>query len=193
MEDFLAAWDCHEPERLQSLMTHVYTALRQLRDGDKKWRSMEFLRCVAVLLERIRNGRDEAEFPLAIHADGYGSMLTSLITCPLCLDGPGIRKNTGGGFFVRWNEPCRVQTANLCFEVELVLSGLRLTGQSTQSQIGVDIEQLSTELILTAESTGLPACPRCGRFTSCLFGPEKPYHLKGRCRWCLDLEGASIS
>ena len=193
MEDFLAAWDCHDPERLQSLITHVYTALRQLRDGDKKWRSMEFLRCAAVLLERIRNGREETEFPLAIHADGYVSSLTCLITCPLCLDGPGIRRDTRGGFFVRWNEPCKVQTANLCFEAALVMSGLLLKGLPTQPQEGIDIEQLSAELILTAESTGLPPCPRCGRFTSCLYGPETPFHLKGRCRWCLDADGPAIS
>jgi hypothetical protein len=84
MEDFLAAWDCHDPERLQSLMTHVYTALRQLRDGDKKWRSMEFLRCVAVLLERIRDGREETKFPLAIHAAGTQSIPLIHVSLTAC-------------------------------------------------------------------------------------------------------------
>ena len=166
--------------------------LRQLRDGDKKWRSMEFLRCVAVLLERIGNGREKTEFPLAIHADGYVSSLTCLITCPLCLDGPGIRKDKEGDF--SFAERAMQSPAPICvFEAALVMSGLLLKGQPARLQEGIDIEQLSTELILTAESTGLSACPRCGRFTSCLYGPEQPYHLKGRCRWCLDADGPAIS
>ena len=191
MEDFLAAWDCHDPERLQSLMTHVFTAIRQVRHGKAKRPGKELQQCADVLLGLIRNRREETEFPLAIHADGYVSSLTCLITCPLCQQGPGIRRHTGGGYFVRWNEACYVQTANLCFEAALVLSGL--LGKDQLTPDGINLEDLRAELLRTAEATGLPPCPRFGRFTSCLYGPEKAYHLKGRCRWCLDADGPSIS
>ncbi len=193
MEEFLAAWDCHDPERLQSLMTYVFTAIRQVRHGQSKWLTKNFQRSADVLLERIRNGREEALFPAAIHADGYVSRLTCLIACPLCQHGPGISSHTGGGYFVRWNEACKVQTANLCFEAAVVVSGLRLKGQPAQTPDGIDLEGLRADLLRTAEATGLMRCPRCGRFTSCLYGPEKPYLLKGRCRWCLDAGGPAIS
>jgi hypothetical protein len=191
LEDFLTDWDCGEPERLERFLALIFTAIRQVRHGQSKWLTKNFQRSADVLLDVIRNGGDCTHFPAGIHADGYGSRLTCLISCPLCQDELPCQRPSG--FFVRWNEACKVQTANLCFEATLVISGLLLNGQPAQSSDGIDLEQLPTELSRTAEATGLPPCPGCGRFTSCLYGPEKPYHLKGRCRWCLDADGPAIS
>lgn len=186
LEHYLTDWDCGEAGRLDRFLVLIFTAIRQVRDGPSKWHGRYFQQTADGLLELIRNGREEAQFPAAIHAEGHSSLLDCLITCPLCMEGSGLRKDTGGGHFVRWNEACRVQTANLCFEAALVVSGLLLSDRPARSSEGVDLERIPAELLRTAEATGLMCCPQCGRFTSCLYGPEKPYELKGRCRWCLD-------
>lgn len=193
LEDFLTNLNRGELERLDRFLALIFTAIHQISHGESRWLRNGFQQCADVLLDLIRNGGEESLFPAAIHAAGYGSSLDCLIACPLCLEGPGIRKDTRGGFFVRWNEACKVQTANLCFEAALILSGLQGMDQPAQSPAGINLEQVRAELLRTAAATGLPCCPRCGRPTSCLYGPEKPYLLKGRCRWCLDSSGPAIS
>lgn len=191
LEDFLTDWDCQTPHRLESLIALVFTAVRQVRNGDSRWLDDFFKRCADDLLERIRNGRDEKLFPALIHEEGYSSQLLCLVTCPLCQQEPGNRRS--GGYFVRWNKACKVQTSNLCFEAALVVSGLLLAGHSSQTPEGIDLAETAAALMRTANATGLMRCPRCDRPTSCLYGPEKPYHLKGRCRWCLDAAGPARS
>jgi len=187
MDDFLASWDWRKQERLQDFISHVYTAIRQVRHGESRWRSKDFQRCADGLLERILNGREEAQFPATIHADGYGSTLNCLIACSLCQHGPGVRRPIA--YFVRWNEACKVQTSNLCFEAALVLSGLLGKDHPPHSPDGIDLEQVGAALVRTAVSIGLQACPRCGRFTTTLYGPVQQFPSQGRCRWCLDEEG----
>jgi hypothetical protein len=145
------------------------------------------------LIRTIFDGRRESAFEPTAYLSRTGpSELRCSTTCPICLQGPGPRK--ADNYFTTWDEACKVQTSNLYFETSLILRGLL---QDSSDWLSQDLSGYFTEiqaaLHRTGASTGLPACPGCGRFTTALFGATKENPERGRCRWGVDSESNSLS
>lgn len=189
LSEFLAQWNRSDSSRLQNLMVHVYVVTWEIRFGQARWLTKRFRTRADHLIRTIFDGKRESAFePSAYLSRIRADQLHCSTTCPVCQHGPGPR--TADNFFTTWNEACKVQASNLYFEVSLILSGLLATPSVWLSQ---DLFGYFTDIRLAIErvgaSAGLPPCPRCGRFTTALFGATKEHPELGRCRWCLDAEG----
>jgi hypothetical protein len=108
--------------------------------------------------------------------------------CPVCLHAPG--KRTKDNYFTTWPEACGVQGSNLYYEIGVILFGIcGMKPPWLTDNLRGDCEQVKSLCFRIGQSIGMPSCPQCGRFTTCLYGGERNNAEKGRCRWCLDASG----
>jgi hypothetical protein len=103
--------------------------------------------------------------------------------CPICGTAPGIRGK--GRYFGSWDSAKIVQIANILYETDIILwHVLKKLPNWATGDILSKLNEIRKGLQLAAESTELLKCPKCGRFTTCLYGEKDNF-----CRWCYDNKG----
>jgi tetratricopeptide (TPR) repeat protein len=190
MLDYLAAWNRAEPRRLESLFGHLLVATLELRSGafaSQKGFQAACDELVRVIQEGLRE-RVSIASPFLVASDSKRLLMHT--QCPVCDLPPG--KRTKDNYFTVLSEACGVQSSNLFYELGAITFGLCST---RPPWVPDDLRQLCDRvrpLVFRAgEAIGLPSCPQCGRFTSCVYGGSRSDPEKGMCRWCLDTTGAN--
>ena len=176
--------------RLNSLFSVLVAATRELKTSRAN-STKRFLAAADELIASLsqRVGTPQPGQPALLISAAEKTMVIQM-ECPICAKPAGLRRKDN--YFTIWSEACRVQSSNLFFETGVILMGL-----CSMSPVWLDPEgsqfcdTIRSKVFRVGEAIGLMSCPRCGRFTSCLFGGNKSDPEKGMCRWCLDSSGAN--
>ena len=185
---YLTEWQRAEYGRFESLLGHLGVCSQEIRNSNS--RGGKNFQTAADNLLRALSSRStnmpSPPMPLLI-ASGPKTLLMQT-DCPVCLKAPG--KRSKDNYFTVWTEACGVQTSNLFYEIGVVFVGFRFVKMQWLSN---DIQQFCDTvrplLFRVGEAIGMMSCPRCGRFTTCIYGGSRADPEKGMCRWCLDAGG----
>jgi hypothetical protein len=185
LREYLSEWAKSPSSRLRHLLELFSCSLSATMSGNSRWIDRRFgnsWTSVFLSLHVISQ-----YFPLnkvqGVEDIDYLSF-SFLQDCPVCGTSAGIRGK--GPYFTLWGDACKVQTANLLYETNLILWAIlrRLPDWASGRFLG-DLNLFRKRLLATCEATGLLECPQCGRFTTTLYGPGAPASDR-YCRWCAD-------
>ena len=185
---YLKRWQNVLKEEAENLLIVFTRILKNLKTSKLKWFTKRFIDSITreiELLESIieRTKLDDDENLIIRKND----KLMTLFDCPLCGLSKGERMQ--GNYFSEWQNACKVQVANVLYEVGIVVFAIArsLPQWASPEYLGVIGKILKANRI-SQESLGLMECHFCGRFTNALSGEgtkDNPY----RCRWCVDRAG----
>jgi hypothetical protein len=186
LRDYLAAWIDAPARRAASLLSLLAGAVSDIRDGHNRRMSKKFAKACDRILDAVEKIPDFQSIKLVSPLRSIDAgRFESVCACPVCLERPGTRAS--GKYFTVWPCACSVQSANLFYEIGLVLWAIlcRLPDWASGSTLDA-INSLRKELRQAGHDLGLLECPQCGRFTTCVYGKSE---REGFCRWCLDMGG----
>lgn len=190
MLEYLAKWNHADVGRLERLLFVLSEATKELKVS-KANSTKRFLAAaedlLAVLPEKTKSSPPGQPALLILAAE---KTMVIQMECPVCERPAGLRRKDN--YFSVWSEACRVQSSNLFLELGAILMGISRT---PPAWLGPEMNHLCTAISAktfeAGQAIGLPSCPRCGRFTSCIYGGSRSNPEKGTCRWCLDTSGAN--
>lgn len=186
LRDYLAVWSHVPAERVASLLSLLAGAVSEMRCGQNRRITKKFTKACDRILDVVGGIPDfQSIKPVSLLRSIDAEHFESVCECPVCLERPGPR--AVGKYFTVWPCACGVQSANLFYEIGLVLWAILCRLPDWASGRTLDgINTLRKELRQAGHDLGLIECPQCGRFTTCVYGKSKQ---EGFCRWCLDMGG----
>lgn len=190
MSDYLIEWQDSGTERLERMLSVLRIATEELKNNSVT-SPKQFLATADNLLTLLPHTKATLDVaPNSFLISVAPKTLVMQIECPVCQKPAGLRKKDR--YFTVWSEACRVQSSNLFYEAGTILLGLRSAkfpwlDDKTSSLC----DSIVPAVFRAGEAVGLMPCPRCGRFTSCLYGGSRSNPEQGMCRWCSDASGAT--
>jgi len=189
LRGYLLEWWGSPPERLGTTLTLVKAALGELATSRlwfNKKEKMVFLAAIGEARQAIEDlppGIPVEEMKNLTVIDGPGYVF--MVNCPVCGTLGGRR--SGDNYFSAWPEGCKVQTANLFYEMGLIIWAVQQgfpdwMNLDLLAKLGAVRRALRGPLLLM----NMNECPQCGRFTTMVFGETEE---TGACRWCYDAAG----
>lgn len=190
MLEYLAEWSHADAGRLERLLFVLSEATKELKASSAN-STKRFLAAaenlLAVLSEKTKSPPPGQ--PALLISAAEKTMVIQM-ECPVCEKPAGLRRKDN--YFSVWSEACRVQSSNLFFELGAILMGICRTPPAwLKPEMNELCAAVRAKAFEAGDAIGLPSCPRCGRFTSCIYGGSRSDPEKGMCRWCMDASGAN--
>ena len=187
---YLAGWQDSDPSRLESVFTHLLASTQEMRNS-RLYSHKSFQAAADELVQALSSClHNYALAPAPLLTARDAKHLVMQTQCPVCQMAAGTRKKDN--YFTVWPEACRVQSSNLFYEIGLILFGFHSASLAwLPDSLRQSCDAIRPLIFRLGETVGLPSCPQCGRFTSCLYGGSRSDPEKGMCRWCLDASGAN--
>jgi tetratricopeptide (TPR) repeat protein len=188
--EYLAGWQDSDPSRLESVFAHLLASTQEMRNS-RLYSHKSFQAAADELVQVLSSClHNYALSPAPFLTARDAKHLVMQTQCPVCQMPAGTRKKDN--YFTLWPEACRVQSSNLFYEIGLILFGFHSVSLAwLPDGLRQSCDTIRPLIFRLGETVGLPSCPQCGRFTSCLYGGSRSDPEKGMCRWCLDASGAN--
>jgi hypothetical protein len=193
LSSYLNLWRSVQRFELDNLLNIFRKILTEVMSVDLWWKNTRFMNLLKeelLLVESIINLDENLENIDLLIVD-ENNRLCSNFDCPFCGIPAGPRP--ANKYFTVWSFVRQDQTANLLYEMGLVLSAIiRTSSCNIDTEYSEVIEHILKANRQSQEAIGLMECLRCERVTSGLYGTgtiDNPY----RCRWCLDREQIGLT
>jgi len=187
--DYLDTWRASPQSDFEALLGTYRDILRTLSTSELRWKTKKFTKALLLVLDAFWNVVPDSKDNVAT-ADQIIESNTHTTQCPLCHHEPSGEKK--GPYFTDWDKACKVQVANVVYEIGIVIFSIlrRLPSWASPRYLG-DLGRLLLLNLKLLDAIGLMECPFCGRRTTCLYG-DGSKNNPHRCRWCLDGEGGGL-
>jgi len=184
LREYLQSWANAPVERVDRLVYGLESALRQLHGGLPRWRRPSFLDVIDQVLRLVGIARNDLGSampgtPSGTEADGHAPDIACVVCGILSVEQEPDR------YFTDWERACSVQTANLLYEMGLILWAIvREVPRWCDPATLAELDGLRRALRSASKAMNILECPICHRPTTHLYSTKRPF-----CRWCLDMSG----
>lgn len=176
LRSYLNEWASSPPERVAGLIVSVDAALANFLKGELRWVRTSFLKAA----KQLRSTLDQARTVLANSGFSTSEEVESCVVCDQLLG-----ERMADRYFDDWGKACRVQTANLLYEINLIVwHVVREVPPWCDAPVLAELDSVRRTLRSTAKKMNALECPVCRRTTAHLYGTSHQF-----CRWCLEMSG----
>ncbi len=177
---YLEEWAASPVARVAGLADSLRSIIAAFTSGPPRWVERRFVSALDDLVARAGGLHEK------VAAMNRGESVASSSPpdrCVVCYTPIGERESDR--YFTSWDKACGVQTANLLYEVGLILWRLvREIPAWCDAATLAELDGLRRSLRSASDAMGILRCPICRRPTTHLYGTTRSF-----CRWCMDMSG----